>query len=275
MAEVGTSVRSRLAWFLLAISAVFLFHSNLHAQDHDVDIQSDHFSWKQKLAPEQVIEIRGVSGDIRAEGYNGNEVQVTADKSGRDADEVRIVVVPSEQGVTICALYPSRDRDRENTCEPGGGHMNTRDTRARVDFRVKVPQNIRFIGSTVNGSVEATGLGRWAKVGSVNGSLRVETAAWAEASTVNGSINARFGRADWPGRLHLSTVNGRIELEIAGELNADVDTSSVNGSVETDFPITIQGRMRRGSLRGTIGKGGRELELNTVNGDMEIRKATM
>ena len=275
MAEVGTSVRSRLAWFLLAISAVFLFHSNLHAQDRGVDIQSSHFSWKQKLAPEQVIEIRGISGDIRAEGYNGDQVEVQADKSGRDADEVRIVVVPSEQGVTICALYPSRDRDRENTCESGGGHMNNRDTHARVDFRVKVPQNIRFIGANVNGAVEADGLGRWARVTSVNGSVHVTTAAWAEASTVNGSIFARFGRADWPGRLHLATVNGKIELEIAGELNADIDTSSVNGSIETDFPITIQGRMRRNALRGTIGKGGRQLDMGTVNGDMEIRKATM
>src|SRR5512141_178763 len=108
MAEVGTSLRSRLAWFLLAVSALVLFTSNLHAQDRDVDIQSDHFSWKQKLAPEQVVEIRGVSGDIRAEGYAGDEVQVQADKSGRDADQVRIVVVPSAQGVTICALYPGR-----------------------------------------------------------------------------------------------------------------------------------------------------------------------
>jgi hypothetical protein len=259
---------------LLALSVVVLFTSNLHAQNRDVDIQSDHFSWKQKLAPEQVVEIRGVSGDIRAEGYAGDEVQVTADKSGRDASEVRIVVVPSAQGVTICALYPSQER-RENTCEPGGGHMNTRDTRARVDFRVKLPKNIRLVGVTVNGQVEANDLGRWAKVSSVNGSVRVSTAAWAEASSVNGSIEARFGRADWPGTLHLSTVNGRISLEITGDLNAEVNTSSVNGSIETDFPITIQGRMRRGNLHGTIGKGGRELELNTVNGDMEIRKATM
>src|SRR5512138_3480165 len=157
MAEVGTSLRSRLAWFLLAISSVLLFTSNLNAQT--VDIQSNHFSWKEKLAPEQVIEIRGVSGDIRAEGYSGDEVQVQADKSGRDAQDVRIVVVPHAQGVVICAVYPDRD-GRENSCAPGGGRMNTRDTRAKVDFRVKVPQNVRFVGATVNGGVEATGLGR-------------------------------------------------------------------------------------------------------------------
>jgi putative adhesin len=239
-----------------------------------VQIQGDHFSWKQRLAPEQVIEVRGISGNIRADGYDGAEVEVTAEKSGRDSGQVRIVVVPNADGVTICAVYPSH-RDRENTCEPGGGHMDTRDTHARVDFTVRVPRNIRFIGATVNGEVEAQKLGRRARVASVNGSVHVSTAEWAEATTVNGSIIARFGRANWPGTLHLATVNGRIELEVAGYLDAEVSTSSVNGSVDTDFPITVAGRMRRGNLRGTIGKGGRELELSTVNGDMELHKATL
>jgi DUF4097 and DUF4098 domain-containing protein YvlB len=153
--------------------------------------------------------------------------------------------------------------------------MDTRDTHARVDFTVKVPRNIRFVGATVNGQLDAEHLGRRAKVSSVNGSVHVSTAEWAEATTVNGSIVARFGRADWPGTLRLDTVNGGIELEVAGDLDADLNTSSVNGSVESDFPITIAGRMRRGNLHGTIGKGGRGLELHTVNGDMELHKATL
>jgi hypothetical protein len=273
MSEVGYSLKNRLGWLVLAIAAVLLFHSNLRAQN--VDVQSDHFSWHQKLAPEQFIEIRGVSGDIRAEGYDGAEVQVTAEKSGRDAEQVRIEVVPSSDGVTICAVYPSRDRDGENRCEAGGGHMNTRDTHARVGFTVKVPKNIRFIGATVNGAVAADGLGRWARVSTVNGSVHVSTAAWAEASSVNGSIFARFGKADWPGTLHLSTVNGRIEVQIAGDLNTDIETSTVNGSIDSDFPMTVSGRMRRGSIHGTIGSGGRELRMSTVNGDMELHKAAL
>lgn len=48
----------------------------------------------------------------------------------------------------------------------------------------------------------------------------------------------------------------------------------MNGSVDSDFPITIQGRMQRRHLRGTIGSGGRSLELTTVNGGIELRKGT-
>jgi hypothetical protein len=264
------SLPSRLGYLFLAVAAIVLFTSNLEAQDRDVEIQSRNFSWKQKLAADQTIEIRGIGGDIRATGYDGADVEVTAEKSGRDADEVQIRVMPTPEGMRVCAFYPGMSDD----CRSFHSHGD-RNTRARVDFNVKVPRNVRFVGGTVNGQVEATGLGSRAKVSSVNGSVRVETAEWAEATTVNGSVFARFGRADWPGSLHLTTVNGRIELEVAGDLNAEVSTSSVNGSVQTDFPITVAGRMRRGNLHGTIGKGGRELELTTVNGDMELKKATM
>ncbi|MDP9266712.1 MAG: DUF4097 family beta strand repeat-containing protein [Acidobacteriota bacterium] len=271
MAQVGQSLRSRLSWLFLAVAAVLLFTSNLRAQDSDVRIQSDHFSWQQKLAPDQVIDVRGLSGDVRAAGYDGAEVEVTAEKSGADAGSVQIQIIPNAEGVIICAVYPGMSND----CSTRSNRRERRSTRARVDFTVKVPRDIRFVGSTVNGSVDATGLARRGKVSSVNGSVRVQTAEWAEATTVNGSVIARFGKADWPGTLHLSTVNGRIELEIAGDLNAEVSTSSVNGSVQTDFPITVAGRMRRGNLHGVIGKGGRELELTTVNGDMELRKPTL
>ncbi len=119
----------------------------------------NEFHWKRKLAAGKAIEIKGVNGDVRAVAGSG-EVDVTALKHGRrsDPDEVKIAVVEHEDGVTICAVYPSDGR-RENTCEPGeGGHMSTRDNDVQVDFTVRVPAGVRFVGKTVNGAVEAANL---------------------------------------------------------------------------------------------------------------------
>src|SRR5882762_9153472 len=84
------------------------------------------FHWKGKVAPGKGIEIKGVNGDVRAvAGSGGGDVEVTAVKRARrsDPDEVKIEVVQHEDGVTVCAVYPSDGR-RENTCEAGGdGHM--------------------------------------------------------------------------------------------------------------------------------------------------------
>src|SRR2546430_4742951 len=86
------------------------------------------FHWKGPVAAGKTIEIKGVNGDIDAVAGSG-EVEVTAVKHAHrsDPDEVKIQVVQHEDGVTICAVYPS-DGDRENTCETGEhGHMSTHD----------------------------------------------------------------------------------------------------------------------------------------------------
>jgi len=96
----------------------------------------------------------------------------------------------------------------------------------------------------------------------------------ARGTTVNGSITARVGRAAWEGTLEFSTVNGGIRVILPADLDADVEARTVNGSIDSDFPITMQGRMRQREFRGRIGKGGRKLELTTVNGSIELRKGS-
>jgi DUF4097 and DUF4098 domain-containing protein YvlB len=56
------------------------------------------------------------------------------------------------------------------------------------------------------------------------------------------------------------------------KLDADVDLSTVNGSVQSDYPLTLEGRIDPKHLHGTIGNGGLRLRARTVNGQIELRK---
>lgn len=103
--------------------------------------------------------------------------------------------------------------------------------------------------------------------------MELDATGTARAETVNGGITARLGRADWTGALKLTTVNGGIEMTMPEDLSADVKASTVNGDIQTDFPLTVTGRISRRKVEGTIGSGGRLLELSTVNGGIELRKA--
>ncbi len=231
------------------------------------------FHWKGTIAAGKAIEIKGVNGDVRAVAGSG-AVEVTAVKHARrsDPDEVKIAVVEHADGVTICAVYPSDGR-RENTCEPGdGGHMSTHDNDVQVDFTVRVPAGVRFRGKTVNGAVEAANLASDVDASTVNGGIRISTAGSAEAHTVNGSIVAALGRSNWSDAIEFSTVNGGITLDLPAGLSTEVRASTVNGDIETDFPLTVTGRLGPRSLRGTIGSGGRQLALSTVNGSIRLRK---
>lgn len=233
------------------------------------------WTWRAGVAPGRSIEIKGVSGDIAAGIASGDEVRVTARKSARrsDPDEVEIVVVEHDAGVTICAVYPTRPGRRANDCRPGsGGRNNTNDNDVEVEFTVEVPAGVEFMGRTVNGDVRATSLESDVTATTVNGGVTATTTGIARAQTVNGSIDVSLGRADWSGELEFETVNGAITVALGGEVNTEVSATTVNGGITTDFPLTIQGRFGPKRINGTIGNGGRTLALSTVNGSLTLRR---
>jgi hypothetical protein len=230
--------------------------------------------WRGTVAQGSAIEVKGVNGGITATAASGGEVEVSAVMKGRRSNpaDVRIDVVQHGDGVTICAVYPSPD-SRPNECKPGeGGRMNTRDNDVTVTFTVHVPAGVRFLGRTVNGDVTATDLGGAVSIHTVNGDVGFSTSAYGEASTVNGSIRGAMGAADWSEGLKFNTVNGSISLDLPSSASADVRASTVNGDITTDFPITVRGRFNQRTLSGTIGGGGRSLELETVNGSIKLRQ---
>ncbi len=236
------------------------------------------FQWKGRVAAGKTVEIKGVNGGITALAGTGAEVEVTARKRGRDddPDEVKIEVLEHEGGVTVCAVYPTgRRARRENTCEVGDHwSSSTDDNDVSVDFTVRIPAGRHLNARTVNGDVEATGLGGNVDAATVNGGVDVATTGWVEATTVNGSIRASMGRGDWQGELEFQTVNGGITLQLPATLNTEVHASTVNGDLTSDYPLTVSGRWGPRQLRGTIGNGGRELSLSTVNGGIRLRKTT-
>ena len=236
------------------------------------------FNWHGRIAAGKRLEVKGVSGDVRAVLASGAEAVVNARKHARrsDPDDVEIKVVQSDEGVTICAVYPTPPRAREeNSCEPGDRwHSSTDNNDVVVDFEVQVPAGVEFNGQTVNGEMSAEGLKGDVKASTVNGSVRVSTTGLAEASTVNGSVYAEMGRANWNDELEFSTVNGGITLILPGKLDTELRASTVNGEIDSDYPLMITGKFGPRRLRGTIGAGGRTLNLSTVNGEIRLKKST-
>jgi hypothetical protein len=237
---------------------------------------ADDFRWHGSIAAGHSIEVKGVNGDVRAEPSSGNDVEVVAEKTAnRDNPEsVRIEVVPHDGDVTICAVYPSRDSSRPNECQPGNaGRMSTQNNDVQVRFTVKVPAGVGFIGTTVNGGVEASRLNGDVILTTVNGSVIFSTTGEARARTVNGSIKGEMGRATWSGTLEMTTVNGGITLGLPSDLNSDVRITTVNGDIRSEFPVTVSGTLTRRKLEGTIGAGGRLLSLATTNGGVTLKTA--
>jgi len=253
----------------LATLALILVNSIAWAQD-----QGREFHWKGKLVPENVVEIKDINGNITAEAATGDEVEVTAEKSGPRADEVKIKMVQRSDGVMFCAILPGM-KDNDQCDQNSHWNFTNHNGETKVDFTVRVPENIRFSGQNVNGNVTAKNMGRVVHASSVNGRVRVSTKSWAEVSSVNGDVEAHMGRADWTGTLSVETVNGSIELELPGDISTDVAFKSVNGELKSDFALTVQGSLSGHAVKGRIGNGGRELKIETVNGSVRLERNSL
>jgi len=232
------------------------------------------FRWSENMRAGEVLEIKGVNGDISVSPASGSEVVVVAEARSRKSDPstVRVEVVEHPGGFTLCAVYPNARSGEANYCGVGeDGRMNTRDNDVQVDFRIELPRGVDFTGRTVNGEVDARNLESDVRAITVNGDIDVSTTGFAEAETVNGSIDAIVGARELGVGASFSTVNGSITLDLDDEVDANLDASWLNGGFESDLPFTLEGRMSRRSAKGRLGNGGPELELSTVNGSIRIR----
>jgi len=212
------------------------------------------FTWKGAVATGQTFEVKGLNGPVRVVESTGAEVSVKALRKGRrnDPNEVRIEVVPHAGGVTVCAVYPSADA-RPNECKPGnGGRNNVRNNDVHVEFEVQLPRGVHLVAKTVNGNVEARRISGDVKADTVNGQIVV---------AAEGSVDAR-------------TINGGITLELQPGTGAAVSARVTNGEIESELPMTLKGGIDRRHLDATIGNGGKELKLHTVNGSIRIRRAS-
>jgi hypothetical protein len=232
------------------------------------------FNWRGQVGAGQTLEIRGVNGEINAAVSGSGDAEVRATKSARRSDpsQVQVVVVPYAGGVLVCAVYPTPPGREPNTCEPGAkNRSNTENNDTMVRFEVKVPAGVKFIGRTVNGDVTTDSLNGDVEGHTVNGSVKVSATGNAIANTVNGSLDVTMGRTDFPEGAKFSTVNGGITLHVPAYLNAHLKASVMNGSIESDLPITVTSSMDRRKIEGNIGNGGQELQLSTVNGSIRLR----
>lgn len=254
----------------------------------------EDFRWSGRIARGDEIEIRGLLGDVRAEPAAGDQVEVVGRRIGDDADQVRIEVVETDDGVAICAIYPRTERSsrrgngdgerrrsgrRNDPCGDGNsGELNVDADEARIDFTVRVPAGVRFAARTVQGDIHANGLRSPVDAASVDGDVRVSTTGTARAATVSGNVDATFGQTDGE-EMSFASVSGDVVVRLAGGVGARVRANTLSGDIQSDFALRMRGEdeddgglnIRIGQqASGTIGNGGPELTLNTVSGDIRL-----
>lgn len=252
---------------LMSAFAALALAAPLAAQDY-------HFT--RVLSPGNRLEIDNINGRVDVTRAAGRTADITVTKTVKSGDGAMVKAISEESanGFKVCTIYVNRDPNRR-TCD-GDNNNDSRRGHDHFDvemhYVVQVPAGVRLEVDNVNGSVSVTGADVDSRIETVNGDVNFDGAGAQSLETVNGRIVAGFTNPSWEGTLHISTVNGSVELTFPAALSADVRGETVNGGIQSDFPITIEKGFGPKSFEGRIGSGGRRLNIETVNGGITLRK---
>lgn len=265
-----------------------------------------------EAAPEGIVSISNVSGEVTVQGWQRNEVRVVAELGSkveelmfeRDGDEIVIKVrvprrnnggissdlaisVPSASSLqinTVSADIEVRGVLGEQQLESVSGDVDTEAYGADIELGsvsgdVSVQgrsETIRSRMNSVSGDVEADGLAGELDIESVSGDLAIDDGSFSRArvNTVNGDINYSARLLDG-GRLDVETINGTVDIDFIGEVSARFDVETFNGAIRNCFgpePVRTSKYAPGRELKFTEGDGAGRVTINTLNGSLRLCK---
>ena len=236
------------------------------------------------LSPESVFEAQTHNGSIKINGADVTECSLTATIITRAATDEEALELSDKVNVT---LVPSGNRLTVKIDKP----TNLINKSVSVSLDTEVPHQTDLELITHNGSVVLVNIMGKTNATTHNGKVTTENVAGTTAlKTHNGSITCReisgdsqmishngsvkafyAGSASSVCDISMTTHNGSIELATPPGYSAQVKASTNNGSINTDLPITVTGKVSKRKLTGTIGAGESQLHLETYNGSIRIR----
>jgi hypothetical protein len=228
------------------------------------------------------LSIRTGSGSIEVRTGAGDRVQIMGKisaSSGRDGLD------PAERVRKVEAAPPITQAG--NVIRIGDTNDDPLYRNVGISYELVVPANTRVNSQTGSGSQT---------IGSVDGPVRAQTGSGSiRIERAGGSLHAQTGsghiQADSVGGdVHAQTGSGSVEVRQIARADVDVQTGSGSvtltlpedaaytleartgsGSITTSQPLTVQGRVRRNHVTGTVRGGGNTVQVRTGSGSISIR----
>ena len=142
-----------------------------------------------------------------------------------------------------------------------------------VSYDVFVPRRTDLDLTTHNGAIRVENVHGRIDVEALNGGVYMRgIQGEIRGATTNGGVTLALDGDRWIGQgVDLETTNGGVTLLIPERYSARLETGTVNGGLNVDFPITVQGMIGR-RLSTTLGSGGQLIRVRTTNGGVTLRR---
>jgi len=274
----------------------------------DRDTDSDYASRVDTIVPlgrNGAVEIRLHTGDIIVTGWTRSEVRV---RGTSERGEIRVEATASRVEI---GTHPEHSRHGEATIEitvPEGtrvtvggssadvavrgvkgevevttmnGDVEIDNASSRVSFESvsgdvqisRVQGDLR--GEAMSGEIAITDVAGEVDVESVSGDLSLLNvrSKSVRAETVSGSIEFE-GRTESGGRYDFASHSGDVRLMLPSALGALISVETFSGTIDSDFPITLQPGQRHGKeFEFQVGDGGARIGATSFSGGIYIQRS--
>jgi hypothetical protein len=246
-----------------------------------VKVETDDGAVRVSTGDIKQVEIRVVySGykldrDLRVNtSQSGDTVEVAAKTSGSSFwnwgvrhTSLRVEVhMPKDADLSVRTGDGSVEADSIN----GNMEVTTGDGSIKVQG---AKGNIHF--HTGDGSIEARGLDGQVDASSGDGHINVEGRFdGLNIKTGDGSVTAKASAgskvaSNWT----IHTGDGSVDVEIPGDVQANIDASTRDGHISLGLPLTVEGTFSSSKIRGKLNGGGQQLEIRTGDGSIHLNKS--
>ena len=142
-----------------------------------------------------------------------------------------------------------------------------------VSFEIRVPASSNLDLRAHNGGLAVLGVTGTLRLDTQNGGIHLEAVNGdVVAETMNGGLHIELAGDRWEGKgLDANTTNGGVRVRIPDGYSAHLETGTVNGGIDIDFPVLVRGRIGR-RVSTDLGKGGATIRATTTNGGVRVTR---
>jgi len=200
----------------------------------------------------------------------------TEDEAAEIAEQVNIHLEPVGKTLTVRADKPQVKNNRSIS----------------ISYQITVPIQTNIECASSYGSLELTDTSGYVKAhtsygsigcDSINGQIQVDTSYGRidcrEIISDELTVGSSYGNIDIkysdlvPAqiRANVSTSYGNIDFTAPRGFTGQVELATSYGSIKTDLPIVVKGKISSKRIEGTIGEGNGKLSLKTSFGSISIK----
>jgi Putative adhesin len=246
-----------------------------------VHIETDDGSVRVSTGDIKQVEIR-----VEFTGYKlDRDLQLNTSQSGDSVDVLAKTHGGSffNWGVRHSSLRVEvhMPREADLTVRSGDGSIEADSITGTVDLTAgdgsitvqDAKGNLRF--HTGDGHIEARGLDGQVDASSGDGHINVEGRFDSlRIKAGDGSVTARAAAGSKVnGVWTINTGDGSVDLEIPGDLQANIEASTQDGHISLGLPITVEGTFSSSKIQGKLNGGGQPVTIRTGDGSIHLNKS--